>query len=205
MGPPAWDRHQEVVAEPLAVAAPGVTSVTGESAVADGERQRPQTQTHPKEVDATARRCPMLRDLENARKLTELLGDDGFVRALTNAEQLVDEVDQTLDRVERIEGEAEAAVQEANEALNDVDHRLAKFDETIRLLEAKIEAGFSIAFFYFALNSYLGGDILLAVGLFVMGLLGASSLVVTILTMPQVRRLREMGRAATGKIDREAE
>lgn len=143
---------------------------------------------------------PIFSEVDNVRRLMELLGDEGFVRAISNAEELVEDVDRTLDRVERIEGEAEQAVREANEALADVDNRLGKFDETIRLLEAKIEAGFSIAFFYFALNSFLADDLLLASGLFLMGLLGASSLIVTIVTMPQVRRLRAMGRRANRRI-----
>lgn len=118
--------------------------------------------------------------------MVELLGDEGFVEALTNAEELVEDVDETLDRVERIEGDAEAAVREANEALVAVDNRLAKFDETISLLEAKIEAGFSAGFFFFGLSSWLAGDVLIAAGLFFMGLLGVSSLAITIATMPQV-------------------
>lgn len=141
----------------------------------------------------------MISDMNNVRKLMEILGDEGFVTALTNAEELVDEVGETLDRVEQIESDAEDAVREANAALNAVDHRLQKFDETIRLLEAKIEAAFSIAFLFFALNNYLAGELLLAAGLFIMGLLGASSLVITILTMPQVRRLRKMGRYARSR------
>ena len=141
----------------------------------------------------------MSADIGNMLKMMNVLGDKGFVDALTNVEGLVEDVDETLDRVERIEGEAEAAVREANEALNAVDHRLAKFDETISLLEAKIEAGFSLGFFVFALNQYLAGNSLFAIGLFLMGLLGASSLVVTIVTMPQVRRLRGIRRYATGR------
>lgn len=133
----------------------------------------------------------MLSDIDNARKLMELLGDDGFVDAVSNAEQLVAEVDETLDRVEQIEGDAEQAVREANEALDAVDTRLQKFDEAIRLVEAKIETGFSVAFFFFAVQQWTAGEPLLAAGLFAMGLLGASSLVVTILTMPQVQRIRQ--------------
>lgn len=144
----------------------------------------------------------MLWDIERMQKMVELVGDEGFLTALTNVEELVDDVEKTLDRVEQIEGDAEQAVREANEALHAVDHRLAKFDETISLLEAKIEAAFSIAFFFFALNSWLAGDQLLAAGLFFMGVLGASSLVVTILTMPQVRRLRQMGRFASDRFER---
>lgn len=132
----------------------------------------------------------MSADIANMLKMMRVLGEEGFVDALTNVERLVEDVDETLDRVEQIEGDAEQAVREANEALNDVDRRLAKFDETISLLEAKIEAGFSIGFFFFALNQYLAGELLFAAGLFFMGLLGASSLLVTVVTMPQVRRLR---------------
>lgn len=147
----------------------------------------------------------MLSDIENMRKMVDLLGDDGFVDSLTNVETVLGEVNETIDRVEQIEGEAEQAVREANEALLAVDDRLRRFDETVSLLEAKIEAGFSIAFFYFALNSWLSGDVFLAAGLFAMGLLGASSLVVTIVTMPQVRRLRQVGRFASDQIDRSTE
>ncbi|MFW5974149.1 MAG: hypothetical protein ACOCPZ_02065 [Natrialbaceae archaeon] len=144
----------------------------------------------------------MSADIGNMLKMMGVLGDEGFVDALTNVERLVEDVEGTLDRVERIEGEAEAAVREANEALNAVDHRLAKFDETISLLEAKIEAGFSVGFFFFAANQYLAGELLFAAGLLFMGLLGASSLVVTVLTLPQVRRLRGMSRYATGRSGR---
>lgn len=141
----------------------------------------------------------LLSDIDNARKLMELLGDDGFVDAISNAEQLVDEVDETLDRVEQIEGDAEQAVREANEALDAVDARLQKFDEAIRLVEAKIETGFSVAFFFFAFQQWTAGEPLLAAALFAMGLLGASSLAVTIVTMPQVRRIRQ---AASFMFDR---
>lgn len=144
----------------------------------------------------------MFSDIENMRQMMELLVDEGFVDALKNVEKTVEDVDKTLDRVETIEGEAEQAVREANEALVAVDTRLQKFDETISLLEAKIEAGFTIGFFFFALNSWLSGNPLLAGGLFAMGLLGISSLAVTIATMPQIRRLREVGQFATGKRDK---
>lgn len=144
----------------------------------------------------------MLSDMENMRKMMMLLGDDQFVDALKNVDTLVDEVDETLDRVERIEGDAEQAVREANEALHAVDGRLEKVDDTISLIEAKIEAGFSLAFFFFALDRWLEGDLLLAAGLFGMGLLGVSSLAVTIARMPQVRRLRQVGDYATDQINK---
>lgn len=143
----------------------------------------------------------MISDIDNMRKMVELLGDQGFVDALTNVEKLVEDVDRTLDRVEQIEGDAEQAVREANDALQAVDTRLKRFDETIRLLEAKIEAGFTVGFFFFALHQWTAGEPLLAAGLFIMGLLGISSLVVTIATMPQVRRLRQAGKFMSGQLD----
>lgn len=147
----------------------------------------------------------MLSDIDNLRKMVDLLGDEGFVDSLTTVETTLQEVNETMDRVEQIEGEAETALREANEALLAVDNRLLKFDETMSLLEAKIEAGFSIGFFFFALNTWLAGDVFIAAGLFIMGLLGASSLVVTIVTMPQVRRLRQFGRFASDQIDRQSD
>jgi hypothetical protein len=147
----------------------------------------------------------MASDLGNMLRMMNVIGDDGFVDALENAERLVKNADETLERVEQIEGDAEQAVREANETLTAVDNRLAKFDETISLLEAKIEAGFSIGFFFFGLNRYLDGEILLAGALFFMGLLGASSLVVTIVTLPQVRRLRQMGLQAWRRVEDEEE
>ena len=141
----------------------------------------------------------MSSDIGNMLRMVNILGDEGFVTALENAERVVTEADETLKRVEKIEGEAEAAVREANDALQDVDDRLRKFDETISLLEAKIEAAFSIGFFFFGLSAWLDGDVLFATGLFFMGLLGASSLVVTVLTMPQVRRLRRMSGHILGR------
>jgi len=143
----------------------------------------------------------MLSDVENVRKMVELLGDEGFVEALRNAEQLVDDVDETLGRVEQVEDEAAVAVREANEALNAVDRRLQRFDEAIRLIEAKIEAGFSIGFFFFALQQWTAGGVFLAAGLAVMGLLGISSLAVTIATMPQIERLRQVGELLTSRFD----
>lgn len=145
----------------------------------------------------------MRSEVENVRQMVGLLGDEGFVRALTNAEKLVDDAEETLERVEKIEGEAGEAVREANEALQAVDNRLLKFDETISLLEAKIEAGFSLGFFFFALSMWTDGEIILAAALGFMGLLGASSLVVTIVTLPQVRRLRQVGEYATDRMGRE--
>ena len=145
----------------------------------------------------------MLSDIENVRKLTELLGDEGFVDALTNAETLVDDVDETLDRVEEIEGEAEEAVREANDALTAVDNRLRKFDEAIRLIEAKIEAGFSVGFFLFAFQQWQAGALFLATGLFVMGLLGSSSLAVTVINLPQLQRLLQMSQYLADRLDDE--
>lgn len=139
---------------------------------------------------------------DNVYRLMRLLDDSGFVDALTNVERLVEDTNETLERVERIEGDAEQAVREANEALHAVDERLARVDETISLLEAKIEAGFSVGFFIFAVNRYFADDIFLATALVLMGLLGFSSLVVTVVTMPQVRRLREVSEYATERIDR---
>lgn len=144
----------------------------------------------------------MFSDINNVRKLMDLLGDEGFVQAISNAENLVEDVDRTLDRVEQIEGDAEDAVREANEALYAVDARLDKFDETITLLEAKIEAAFSFAFLFFGVNSWLAGDLLLASGLIFMGLLGASSLFVTIVTMPQIERLHDLSMFVTNKFTR---
>ncbi len=142
----------------------------------------------------------MRSDIENMRKMMGLLGDDGFVDAISNAESLVRDAEQTLERVEKIEGDAEQAVREANAALEQVDGRLQKFDETISLIEAKIEAGFSVGFFFFAVNRYLEGDLLFAAALFFMGLLGAGSLFVTIVTLPQVQKLLSIGEYATDQV-----
>jgi hypothetical protein len=142
-----------------------------------------------------------MKEIDNIRSLVGLLSDEGFVGALTEAEEILRDADETLERVERIEGEANEALREANAALEQVDHRLRRFDETVSLLEAKIEAGFSVGFFFFALNSYLAGDLLFALGLGFMGLLGASSLVVTVVTLPQVRRLLSIGDYASEQIE----
>jgi hypothetical protein len=131
----------------------------------------------------------MLSDIDNARKLMLLLGDEGFTEALTQAEELVEDANDTLDRVERIEDEAADAVREANETLLAVDRRLDKVDRTIHLLEAKIEAGFSLGFLVFAANAYVSGDLFFAAGLAFMGLLGAGQLAVTITNIPQVEKL----------------
>jgi hypothetical protein len=132
----------------------------------------------------------MLSDINNVRQLVELLGDDGFTEAITQAEDLVNDVNDTLDRVERVEDEAGEAVKEANRTLTAVDRRLDKVDRTINLLEAKIEAGFSLGFFVFAVNFYLNGDLLFAASLAFMGLLGAGQLLVTIRNIPQVEKIR---------------
>lgn len=143
----------------------------------------------------------MRSEIDNARQMMGLLGDEGFVNALKNAEKLVDDAEATLERVEEVEDEANEAVKEANEALHAVDARLRRVDDTISLIEAKIEAGFSLGFFFFAVSRFGQGEVILAAALFFMGLLGASSLVRTILNMPQVRRLRNMGDYATDQID----
>lgn len=132
----------------------------------------------------------MLSDIDNARRLMLLLGDEGFTEALTEAEELVEDANDTLDRVEEIEDEAAAAVREANETMLAVDRRLDKVDRTISLLEAKIEAGFSLAFFIFAANAFFSGELLFAAGLAVLGLLGAGQLVVTIANIPQVEKIQ---------------
>ncbi len=142
----------------------------------------------------------MREEADNVRKLVNLLGDTGFVDAISNAEELVRDAEATLERVEKIEGDAEQAVREANVALNQVDSRLQKFDETMRLIEAKIEAAFSIGFFFFALTRYLEGDLYIAAALAVMGLMGAGSLIVTIATMPQVQKLLSIGEYASDQV-----
>ena len=142
----------------------------------------------------------MRSDIDNVRRMVGLLGDEGFVDALTNAETLVRDAEETLERVEKVEDEANEAVQEANVALHAVDARLQRVDDTISLIEAKIETGFSLGFFFFAFSQWSEGDVFLAVALGFMGLLGASSLVRTVLNMPQVRRLRDMGDYATDHI-----
>ncbi|MFP4174276.1 MAG: hypothetical protein ACLFSW_00660 [Halobacteriales archaeon] len=142
-----------------------------------------------------------MSEIDNVRKLVGLLSNDGFVDAISNAEELVRDAEGTLERVEQIEGEANDALREANKALDQVDNRLRKFDETVSLLEAKIEAGFSVGFFFFALNSYLAGDLFIAAGLAFMGLLGASSLIVTVVNLPQVRRLLSIGDYASEQVE----
>lgn len=130
-----------------------------------------------------------------------LLGDEEFVDALTNVEGTIEEVNETLDRVEQVESEAGEAVREANATLHAVDRRLDKVDETISLLEAKIEAGFSAGFLVVAANLYFRGELVLAVSLAVLGLLGAGALVHTIATLPQVQKLRQVGGFAYDRLD----
>ncbi|PSP98325.1 hypothetical protein BRC89_08320 [Halobacteriales archaeon QS_4_70_19] len=133
----------------------------------------------------------MLSDIDNVRKLMLLLGDEGFTDALTQAEELVDDANRTLDRVEQIEDDAAQAVREANETLVAVDRRLDKVDETISLLEAKIEAGFSLGFLIFAADAYFADNLFLAAGLAFLGLLGAGQLLVTLRNIPQVEKVSE--------------
>jgi Flp pilus assembly protein TadB len=131
----------------------------------------------------------MLSDIDNARKLMELLGNDEFVEAITRADRLVDETEETLERVEQIESDAQQALDETSEALDAVDRRITKVDETLSLIEAEIEAGFSLILLFFAFDRWTAGDPFLAAILFFLGLLGASALVVTIVRMPQIQRL----------------
>jgi len=142
----------------------------------------------------------MRSDIDNVRKMVGLLGDEGFVDAISNAEELVKDAQDTLERVEVLEEDAATAVEEANVALRQVDARLEKFDDTISLMEAKIEAGFSVGFFFFAINRWFAGDVFLALTLAGMGLLGTGSLVVTIVTLPQVQKLLKIGDYATDQV-----
>jgi hypothetical protein len=137
----------------------------------------------------------------NTARMVGLLGDEEFVDALTNVEGTIEEVNETLDRVEEVESEAGEAVREANATLHAVDRRLDKVDETISLMEAKIEAGFSAGFLVVAGNLFIRGELLLAASLAVLGLLGAGALVHTVLTLPQVRKLRQAGLAAFDRLD----
>jgi len=108
-------------------------------------------------------------------------------------------MEETLERVK----EVEEAEDEANETLHAVNGRLQRVDDTISLIEAKTEAGFSLGFFFFAFSQWSEGNVIFAVAFGFMGLLGASSLVRTVLNMPQVRRLRNMGDYATDQIWKE--
>jgi len=137
----------------------------------------------------------MRDDIDNLRRIARLIGDEGFVDALTDAERLVNDAEETIDRVEEIE-------RDANRALHEVDSRLKKVDETISLMEAKIEAGFSLLFFSLAFTRFNDGEILLAVALLCLGLLGVSSLLVTVATLPQIRRLRRVGEYASDRVGR---
>ncbi|MUV86566.1 hypothetical protein GJ631_08295 [Natronomonas sp. CBA1123] len=143
----------------------------------------------------------MSSDLGNMLRILQVLRDEGFVDALTDVERLVADVDERLEHVEQVENDAERAVRDAEAALDAVDDRLEQFDEMISLLEAKIEAAFSIGFFFFAIDRWTADDPFLALGLLFMGLLGASSLAVTVRRLPQVRRLRTVGRYATNRLD----
>lgn len=150
----------------------------------------------------------MRTEIENVREIAALLSDEGFVRAITNAEPLVDdaelvvedaealitEVDGTLERIERIENEA-------NEALHAVDQRLLAFDRTLSKIEAKIEAGFTLVFFGIAFSRYAEGDLLGAAILALLGLMGIGSLAVTIWTLPHVQKLRQVGEFATDTVE----
>lgn len=137
----------------------------------------------------------------NTAKLVELLGDDGFVEAVTNVGRIVEAVNETLDRVEKAESEAGEAVQEANATLHAVDRRLDKVDETISSMEAKIEAGFNAGFLVVAADLFFRGELIFAASLAVLGLLGAGALMHTILTLPQIRKLRQAGLAAFDRLD----
>ena len=137
----------------------------------------------------------------NTARMVGLLGDEEFVDALTNVEGTIEEVNETLDRVEQVESEAGEAVREANATLHAVDRRLSKVDETISLMEAKIEAGFSAGFLVVAANLYFRGELVLAVSLAVLGLLGVGALVTTVVTLPQVRKLLRVGGFAYDRLD----
>ena len=77
--------------------------------------------SYPK-VDTAATACTgMLSEVDNARKLMVLLSDEGFTEALTQAEDLVNDVNDTLDRVERIEEEAAEAVKDADRRDRDAE------------------------------------------------------------------------------------
>ncbi|MFB6207688.1 MAG: hypothetical protein ABEJ05_14300 [Haloglomus sp.] len=132
----------------------------------------------------------MFSDIANVRRLMLLLGDERFTDALTQAEKLVEDADETLDRAAQSEGRAERAVREANETPVAVDCRLGKVDESINPLEAKVGAGFSLGFFIFAANAYVDGNLFPAVGLGFTGLLGAGQLAATVTRIPRVEKLR---------------
>jgi hypothetical protein len=97
--------------------------------------------------------------------------------------------------------EAGRAVQESNATLRAVDYRLAKVGETISLLEAKADVGFSAGFLVVAANLFLRGGLLLAASLAVLGLLSAGALVVTTVTLPQVKKLHQAALAAFDRLD----
>ncbi|MFP4632091.1 MAG: hypothetical protein ACLFMT_01475 [Halobacteriales archaeon] len=132
----------------------------------------------------------MISEMRNVRDLVGVLGDDDFVDAIVRADDLVRDADETLYRVELIESEA-------NEALRHVDERLQRVDRTVKLLEAKIEAAFTVGFLAAALRMYSQDELVFAVGLGVLGALGLSSLVVTLLNIPQVVKLRRGADRAT--------
>ena len=109
---------------------------------------------------------------DNVRRLLDTLGDDDFVDAVTQIDVILDDVEETMRRVRGIEGDVDGM-------MDNVDAKLVAVDGTIRRIEQKVEASFAVAFWVLGANRFLEDDLLWAGILGAVGLVFASSLLVT--------------------------
>lgn len=127
---------------------------------------------------------------ENVRRLLDTVGDDDFVDAVTKIDVILDDVEETMGRVRHIE-------RDVGQMMGNVDDKLVAVDETIRRIEQKVEASFSVAFWVLAANRYVEDDVLWAGILAAVGVVFSSSLIWTTFRKSLLKRAIDLGDTAT--------
>lgn len=126
----------------------------------------------------------MRTEADNVRRLLMLLGDDEFVEAISNADRLVDDADETLLRVREIE-------RSVDQMMYEVDERMLEIDRMMNSIVARLEASVSVVLFILGVNSYLKDDFLWAVIFVAVALTFSTSMVVTLFRRSRLQRLVE--------------
>ncbi len=126
----------------------------------------------------------MRTEAENVRRLLLLLSDEEFVEAVSNADRLVDDADETLLRVREIE-------RSVDQMMYEVDERMLAIDTMMNSIVARLEASVSVVLFILGVNRYLQDDVVWAAIFVAVALTFSTSLVMTLFRKSRLQRVVE--------------
>lgn len=112
------------------------------------------------------------------------MSDEEFVEAISNADRLVDDADETLVRVREIE-------RSVDQMMYEVDERMLAIDEMMNSIVARLEASVSVVLFILGVNSYLQDDVLWAAVFVAVALTFSTSMVVTLFRKSRLQSVVE--------------